>query len=111
MVLHCGLWVTSGRGQQPASQNQGFPPQSTTAMANPECPSALEDKLGIVLLAIDGTGTSLDSKIDTVSSDLGLLHADHKKLADKVTLVEKTVTTLPPRADKLNIALLPHTRH
>ncbi|KAJ1098883.1 hypothetical protein NDU88_003990 [Pleurodeles waltl] len=74
-------------------------------MAHLECPSALEDILDAVLLAIDNTWTSLESKIDMVSSDLGLLHADHGKLADRVTLVEQTVMTLPPRMDNLDTAL------
>ncbi|KAJ1158332.1 hypothetical protein NDU88_011023 [Pleurodeles waltl] len=78
-------------GQPPTSQHQGSPPQPTTVMANPERPGALEDKLDEVLLAIDDTWASLESKIDAVSSDLGLLHEDHKKLADRVTLMEHTV--------------------
>ncbi|KAJ1099813.1 hypothetical protein NDU88_004908 [Pleurodeles waltl] len=86
MALHCGLLVPSGRGRQPPeSQHRGSPPQSTTAMAN------LEDKLDAVLLAIDGTQTLPESKIDTVSSDLGLLRADHRKLQldREVSVIER----------------------
>ncbi|KAJ1164682.1 hypothetical protein NDU88_005116 [Pleurodeles waltl] len=92
-------------GQPPALHHRGTPPQSTIAKANTECPSALEEKLDAVLLAIDNTRASLESKIDMVSSGLGLLHTDHRKLADRVTLVEQTVTTLPPRMDNLDTAL------
>ncbi|KAJ1151073.1 hypothetical protein NDU88_003861 [Pleurodeles waltl] len=66
-------------------------------MGGVECPSALEEKLDAVLLAVDNTQTSLESKIDTVSSDLSLLHADHRKLADRVTLVEQDTQAFPLR--------------
>ncbi|KAJ1186727.1 hypothetical protein NDU88_003508 [Pleurodeles waltl] len=72
---------------------------------NGERPSALEDKLDAVLLAIDSTRTSVEAKIDMVSSDLGLLHADDRKLGDRVALVEQTVMALLPRTDNLETSL------
>ncbi|KAJ1085121.1 hypothetical protein NDU88_005254 [Pleurodeles waltl] len=74
-------------------------------MGGTERPSALEEKLDAVLLAIDNTRTSLESKIDMVSLDLSLLHADHRKLADRVTLVERDTQALLFRTQSLETSL------
>ncbi|KAJ1135253.1 hypothetical protein NDU88_001697 [Pleurodeles waltl] len=64
LVDATALWAMGRQGMGEAAAGvaaSGSPPQSTTAMANPEHPGALEDKLDAVLLAIDGTQTSLES--------------------------------------------------
>ncbi|KAJ1202198.1 hypothetical protein NDU88_005999 [Pleurodeles waltl] len=49
----------------------------------------LENKLHNVLAAIEQTKSSLERKIGTVALDIALLHADHRKLATRVTKVEQ----------------------
>ncbi|KAJ1106806.1 hypothetical protein NDU88_004204 [Pleurodeles waltl] len=65
-------------------------------------------KLDAVLAAVECIGdslerapTSLEAKIDKVTSDLVLLHADHRKLADKTGAIEARVDELTPMASRL----------
>ncbi|KAJ1097645.1 hypothetical protein NDU88_002762 [Pleurodeles waltl] len=102
-LLDMGRQCTGGL--PPVPHRQGSPSRSTVAIGGAERASAIEDKLDAVLLAIDNTWTSLESKIDTVSSDLSLLHADHRKLADMVTLVERDAQALPLRTHSLETSL------
>ncbi|KAJ1117917.1 hypothetical protein NDU88_006113 [Pleurodeles waltl] len=56
--------------------------------------NALDDSL-------ERAHTSLEAKIDKVASDLVLLHADHRKLADKTGTIEARVDELTPVASRL----------
>ncbi|KAJ1188285.1 hypothetical protein NDU88_005047 [Pleurodeles waltl] len=65
-------------------------------------------KLDAVLAAVEHIGdslerarTSLEAKIDKVTSDLVLLHADHRNLADKTGAIEARVDELTPMASRL----------
>ncbi|KAJ1100372.1 hypothetical protein NDU88_005458 [Pleurodeles waltl] len=65
-------------------------------------------KLDAVLAAVERIGNSLEracrsleAKIDKVASDLVLLHADHRKLADKTSEVEAKVNELTPATTQL----------
>ncbi|KAJ1190467.1 hypothetical protein NDU88_007205 [Pleurodeles waltl] len=65
-------------------------------------------KLYAVLAAVERIGyslerahTSLEAKIDKVTSDLVLLHADHHKLADKTAAIEARVDELMRAASHL----------
>ncbi|KAJ1082822.1 hypothetical protein NDU88_002987 [Pleurodeles waltl] len=65
-------------------------------------------KLDVVLAAVERIGdslerarTSLEAKIDRVTSDLVLLHADHHKLADKTGEIELGVDELVPTTSRL----------
>ncbi|KAJ1166805.1 hypothetical protein NDU88_007201 [Pleurodeles waltl] len=72
--------------------------------------TAVQDsqKLDAVLAAVECIGdslerarTSLEAKIDKVTSDLILLHADHRKLADKTGAIEARVDDLMPMTSRL----------
>ncbi|KAJ1083663.1 hypothetical protein NDU88_003818 [Pleurodeles waltl] len=65
-------------------------------------------KLDVVLAAVELIGDSLErartlleAKIDKVTSDLVLLHAGHRKLADKTGVIEARVDELAPTASRL----------
>ncbi|KAJ1181894.1 hypothetical protein NDU88_007093 [Pleurodeles waltl] len=49
--------------------------------------------------------TSLANKIDTVVTDLTLLHADHRKLADKSRATEHTLYELAPKAPQVDTSV------
>ncbi|KAJ1213569.1 hypothetical protein NDU88_001203 [Pleurodeles waltl] len=49
-----------------------------------------------ILQAILGTKTALESEIDSVSLDIGLLHTHHHKLAKQVDDTESTLTSMSP---------------
>ena len=102
---------TSGRaavttGKSPGNSiNTGktWPPpkKSTQTQLNTEDDvashiKAMDAKLDSVLNAISQTRTSLEDKIGTVSADLSLLHADHRKLAEKVHMAEQKIAILEP---------------
>ncbi|KAJ1197767.1 hypothetical protein NDU88_001615 [Pleurodeles waltl] len=69
-------------------------------------------KLDTVLAAVECIGDSLErartyleSKIDKVTSDLTLLHADHRKLADKTGILEARIDELVPTTSWLEASL------
>ena len=66
---------------------------------------SLDSKLDAVLVAIEQSRSSLENKIDTVAADLSLLHADHRKLVDKVQEAEHTLTQLQPEVKSLDVSV------
>ena len=54
-----------------------------------------------ILAAIRDTKCALEAKIDTVALDVGLLREDHKKLADRVSEIEFTHSTVRPSVQQL----------
>ncbi|KAJ1156969.1 hypothetical protein NDU88_009685 [Pleurodeles waltl] len=66
-----------------------------------DCPFSLADKLDTVLVVIEQSGTSLEAKINTVATNLTMLHAGHRKLADKVEVTEQTLSTLQPKTQSM----------
>ncbi|KAJ1141295.1 hypothetical protein NDU88_007628 [Pleurodeles waltl] len=69
-------------------------------------------KLDAVLAAVERIGDSLEharmsleAKIDKVASNLVLLHADHRKLADKTSEVEAKVNELTPVTAQLKTGM------
>ena len=54
-----------------------------------------------ILQAIQDTKTSLESKIDAITLDVGLLRADHKKLVTRVATVETELSDLHPATKDL----------
>ena len=49
-----------------------------------------------ILQAIQDTKSSLESKIDAITLDVGLLRADHRKLVSRVASVETNLSELQP---------------
>ena len=49
-----------------------------------------------IMQAINASREALESKIDTLATDMGLLRDDHRKLADRVTSAEKDITVIAP---------------
>ncbi|KAJ1103108.1 hypothetical protein NDU88_000536 [Pleurodeles waltl] len=79
----------------------------------PEASAINSHKLDAVLAAVECTGTALDqtrtsleNKIDKMTSDLNLLHTDHHKLVDKTRLLEDTLSDLAPKTSQMNTSLL-----
>ena len=54
-----------------------------------------------VLAAIQDTKNTLETKIDNVALDVGLLRSDHKKLAERVKVMEETNKTVHPEVQTL----------
>ena len=73
-----------------------------TGNSQPNQTQSLDSKLDAVLVAIDQSRSSLENKIDTVAADLSLLHADHRKLVDKVNEAERVLTQLQPEVKTLD---------
>ncbi|KAJ1094176.1 hypothetical protein NDU88_007254 [Pleurodeles waltl] len=51
--------------------------------------------------SLERARTSLEAKIDKVASDLVLLHAGHRNLADKTGMIEERVDELTPVTSRL----------
>ncbi|KAJ1177653.1 hypothetical protein NDU88_002905 [Pleurodeles waltl] len=66
---------------------------------------SLETKLHPVLEAIEHTRISLETRIANMATDLPLLHADHRKLADKVTVSVQTIVELQPKTQRMESSL------
>ncbi|KAJ1101508.1 hypothetical protein NDU88_006575 [Pleurodeles waltl] len=79
--------------------------KSPTPGYHKEHPTSLEDKLDRILLATEDSKMSLETKIDPVASDLTLLHADHRKVADKVVMAEQSIETLQPKTQSRKSSL------
>ena len=60
-------------------------------------PEQTIDKLDRILDAIEHTREQVETKIGEVLVGLGLLHEDHKKLAERVTQSEYTLRDLQPK--------------
>ncbi|KAJ1100209.1 hypothetical protein NDU88_005296 [Pleurodeles waltl] len=86
--------TTDNDSLDPLSQTEQFRRLETTLRSN----SAKFEK---ILHAILDTKTSLETKIDTVSLEVNLLRADHRKLAERVTQAEAITQTLPPTFQSL----------
>ncbi|KAJ1180837.1 hypothetical protein NDU88_006052 [Pleurodeles waltl] len=56
------------------------------------------DKLGKVLAAIEHSRVSMETRLGSLAIELSFLHADHRKLRDKVSDGEKTLAALQPLA-------------
>ena len=54
-----------------------------------------------ILAAIQDTKNTLEAKIDNVALDVGLLRADHKKLAERVKVIEETNKMAHPEIQTL----------
>ncbi|KAJ1192956.1 hypothetical protein NDU88_002262 [Pleurodeles waltl] len=54
-----------------------------------------------ILQAIQDTKTTLETKIDTISQEVNLLHADTRKLADRVDDTESSLATMQPTVQDL----------
>ncbi|KAJ1138899.1 hypothetical protein NDU88_005279 [Pleurodeles waltl] len=74
--------------------------QSTLEMAEP-VPHSLQLTLDKILGAIEESKTTLQREICQVSVELGLLRADHQKLADRVREAETTLTGVAPAQQSL----------
>ncbi|KAJ1136690.1 hypothetical protein NDU88_003105 [Pleurodeles waltl] len=51
--------------------------------------------LADILQAITATRNALETKIDTLVAEYGLLKDDHRCLAERVTMMEREVTDIP----------------
>ncbi|KAJ1100621.1 hypothetical protein NDU88_005702 [Pleurodeles waltl] len=102
-----GEWTSGGVARVNHSATKrgrlGSETGSSSQTPRPEALASNSHKLDAVLAAVERIGTDLDqtqasleSKIDKVTSDLNLLHADHRKLADKTCLLEDTLSDLTP---------------
>ena len=83
---------------KPKEAAMGHPPQEDT---EEEVPLALKATLDKILQAITETKETLQAQIGTVTTELSLLRADHRKLTEKVTTVEGEVTELKPVQQQL----------
>ncbi|KAJ1216689.1 hypothetical protein NDU88_004290 [Pleurodeles waltl] len=69
-------------------------------MANPD-PHSLQATLDKILGAKEESKTTLQWEIGQVSVELGLLRADHQKLADRVLGIETVLTDLAQAHQKI----------
>ncbi|KAJ1117751.1 hypothetical protein NDU88_005948 [Pleurodeles waltl] len=79
---------------------------------NPDRSASITNKLYSTVEAVErlkpfleNTRMSLESKIDNVTDELTMLHADHQKLADKVHDAEQLSTKLQPITQDLDFSL------
>ena len=80
--------------------------QRDTESSSANQTQSLDSKLDAVLAAIEQSRSSLEQKIDTVAADLSLLHADHRKLTDRVQETERTLSQLQPEVKSLDESVL-----
>ena len=66
-------------------------------------PLALQITLDKILHAIANTKSTLQSKIDSVAAELGLLRADHASLSERVKTNEGTLVELQPAQKALQL--------
>ncbi|KAJ1209861.1 hypothetical protein NDU88_005233 [Pleurodeles waltl] len=71
--------------------------------ATPVVPEGMSDTLNKILVAIENSKLTLQRDIGKVAAKLGLMHADHQKLSDKVRDVESTITDIPSDVETSSI--------
>ena len=76
-----------------------------TDESTPIAPHPSEDKLDRILAAVEHTRECLESKIDTVAANLSLLRDDHKKLSERVTATERSLSEFQPTSKELQSQL------
>ncbi|KAJ1115374.1 hypothetical protein NDU88_003598 [Pleurodeles waltl] len=81
-------------------------------LTQPDSITSIGGKLDSVLQAVKKIGTflanprtSLEKKIDIITADLTLLHADHRKLADTFHDTELLLAKLQPKTQALDSVL------
>ncbi|KAJ1104621.1 hypothetical protein NDU88_002031 [Pleurodeles waltl] len=52
-----------------------------------------------ILQAITATREALETKIDTLATDLGLLRDDHRRLAERIATADREIADIPPAID------------
>ena len=58
-----------------------------------------------IMQAITASREALETKIDTLATDMGLLRDDHRRLAERVTTTEREITEVSPRLSSLGSRL------
>ena len=99
------------RPKQPRSEPEQAADQTQTQNRSPDSPDMMQllqatleghsKQFDKILQAIQDTKTTLETKIDTVALDLGILRADHRKLAERVTELESGSLTVQPTIHQL----------
>ena len=80
-----------------AEQQTSGHTEGGTSSNGKELPDALQLHLDKVLEAIKTTREALENKIDSVVIDVGLLRADHKKIAEKVDINKLLLADIQPK--------------
>ena len=58
-------------------------------------PSSEGPTLADIMQAITASREALETKIDTLATDMGILRDDHRRLSERVTTVEREMTEVP----------------
>ncbi|KAJ1197017.1 hypothetical protein NDU88_000880 [Pleurodeles waltl] len=88
---------TPSRSVYPGASQEWSNSSATGGCIPPTCLAPLADKLDLTLQEIRESRMAVEHRIDSIALDLGILRDDHKKLADKVSAVEGTLTELVPQ--------------
>ncbi|KAJ1175641.1 hypothetical protein NDU88_000928 [Pleurodeles waltl] len=86
---------THGHQQSNKMDNYAIARQASTPLEQDSAePGVYEPSLGAIMEAVSDLKSALEPKLDTVTVDVSLLHADLQKMADKISTAESDIQTL-----------------